>query len=79
MAATGEYTAFHGGTVPLGQAAIVTAVNRVNEVYERDLAIRMVLVANNSSVVYTNGTTDPYTNSNGCDDARAEPDQPRPT
>lgn len=65
VAATGEYTAFHGGTVPLGQAAIVTAVNRVNEVYERDLAIRMVLVANNSSVVYTNGATDPYTNNSG--------------
>lgn len=65
VAATGEYTAFHGGTVPLGQAAIVTAVNRVNEVYERDLAIRMVLVANNSSVVFTNAATDGYTNNNG--------------
>jgi hypothetical protein len=65
VAATGEYTAFHGGTVALGQAAIVTAVNRVNEVYERDLAIRMVLVASNSSVVYTNAATDPYTNNSG--------------
>ena len=31
VAATGEYTVFHGGTVPLGQASIVTAMNRVNE------------------------------------------------
>ena len=30
MAATGEYTAFHGGTVALGLAAIVTSVNRVD-------------------------------------------------
>lgn len=65
VAATGEYTQFHGGTVPLGMAAIVTAVNRVNVVYERDVAIRMILVANNNLVVYTNGATDPYTNSSG--------------
>jgi len=65
VAATGEYTQFHGGTVGDGMAAIVTAVNRVNEVYERDVAIRMILVANNNLVVYTNGATDPYTNSSG--------------
>ena len=65
VAATGEYTTFHGGTVPLGLAAIVTAINRVNEIYERDVAIRMLLVPNNDLVVYTNGGTDPYTNNSG--------------
>ena len=65
VAATGEYTAFHGGTVSGGQAAIVTAMNRVNGVYERDVAIRMVLVANNNQVVYTSSGSDPYSNGNG--------------
>jgi hypothetical protein len=65
MAATGEYTAFHGGTVALGQAAIVTTVNRVVGVYERELAVRMVLVANNSQLVYTNASTDPFNNTSG--------------
>ena len=62
LAATSEYTAFQGGTVALAQAAIVTSVNRVVGVYEKELAVRMVLIANNSSLVYTNSATDPYTN-----------------
>lgn len=63
-AATGEYVAFHGGTVSSGMSAIVTAINRVSGVYEVELAIRMVLVANNDLIVYTNANQDPYSNAN---------------
>lgn len=61
LAATGEYTAFHGGTVAGAQAAMVTTMNRVNGIYEREVAIRMVMVSN-SSIVYTNAVSDPFTN-----------------
>lgn len=64
-AATGEYTQFFGGTVSQGLAAVTTTVNRVNGVYEREVGIRMILVANNNLIIYTNPSTDPYTNNNG--------------
>ncbi len=65
MAATGEYTTFHGSTVPLAMAAIVVSVNRINGVYEEEFGVHFNLVANNNLIVYTNAATDPYTNSSG--------------
>lgn len=64
LSATGEYTTFHGGTVALAQAAQVTTMNRVNGVYERDMAVTMVIIPNNNLIVYTNSATDPFTNGN---------------
>ncbi|MCP4250453.1 MAG: hypothetical protein GY778_25705 [bacterium] len=64
-AATGEYTAFHGGTVAAGLAAVVTANNRVSGIYETEMSIRMVLVGNNNLIIYTNPGTDPYSNGSG--------------
>src|SRR4029450_10828267 len=65
LAATGESPAFHGGTVSGALSAMTTTMNRVNGVYEKDLAVRMVMVANETSIIYTNASTDPYTNNDG--------------
>jgi subtilisin-like proprotein convertase family protein len=62
LSATGEYTTFHGGTVALALAAQATSMNRVNGVFEKDMAITMTIIANNNLIVYTNSTTDPFTN-----------------
>jgi hypothetical protein len=64
MAATAEYTAYQGGTVALGLAAIVTSVNRVVGVYEKELAVRFVLVGGTASLIYTDAATDPFDNDN---------------
>ncbi|MEO5571422.1 MAG: reprolysin-like metallopeptidase [Bacteroidia bacterium] len=65
LACTGEYAATKGGTVSGAMAGMTTSMNRVNGVYETEVAIRMVMVANNNLIVYTNSSTDPYTNGNG--------------
>lgn len=68
VAATGEYTDYHSNpsapNVAAGLAAVVTAVNRVTGVYQRELGIRLELVGNNNLIIYTNAATDPYTNDN---------------
>jgi hypothetical protein len=61
VAATGEYTAYFGGQVELALAQIVTAINRVNQIYGRDLAIQFQLVGNNDRIIYTDPKSDPYT------------------
>ena len=64
VAATGEYTAFFGGTVSQALAAIIVTINRVNLLYERDLSVRLVLVNNTDLLIYTDATTDPFDNNN---------------
>src|SRR5688572_4405717 len=56
LAATNEYANVFGGLAP-AMAAITTSMNRVNGVYEKDTAIRMVLIANNNLIVYAGDTT----------------------
>ncbi|MBX3300127.1 MAG: hypothetical protein KF736_11760, partial [Acidobacteria bacterium] len=81
LAANWEYcNAVGSNTVAGCLAAQVLIMNRVNGVYERDLSMRMVMVANNNLIVYagdnttcpvgTGGTpctsaNDPYSNGTG--------------
>ncbi|GAB2947486.1 zinc-dependent metalloprotease family protein [Hymenobacter coalescens] len=46
-------------------SAMATAVNRVTGIYEQELAIRLQLVANNASIIYLDGASDPYSNNDG--------------
>jgi len=67
IAANGEYTTFHGGTVEDAMAAIVVALNRLNNLFERELTLRFILVEDNDKIIFTNKDTDPYTNSSTFD------------
>ena len=68
LACSGEYATAvcspASPTLPATMAAITTTLNRVNGIYEKELAMRFLLVANNSQIIYLNGSTDPFTNGN---------------
>ena len=77
LACTGEYAQYHlnnqgipgSATDAVKKAAVLSEMNvamtRVNGLYERDLAVTMVIVANNTSIIYLNSSSDPYTNNDG--------------
>lgn len=65
VAATGEYTQYHGGTVAGALAAIVVTMNRVTGIYERDIAVSFQLIPTNDQIIFTNPATDPYSNTSG--------------
>jgi chitodextrinase len=67
MSVTGEYTAYFGGTKALALAAINNSMTRVNGVFEKDFATRLVLIANTDAVIYTSASTDPYSPASGLD------------
>ena len=77
VACTPEYALVKGNTVASTLAAIVTTVNRVDGVYERELAIRLMLVAGNDQLVFLSGTgplpNPAYSNNSG--DALLEQNQ----
>lgn len=62
ISATGEFTQYHGGSQVLAMAAITTLLNRVNQVYQRDVGAEFVLATGNDEVVFTNPATDPFDN-----------------
>jgi len=75
MACTIEYAAFHvtaaglgAGTLAQKKAAVLAAMNvtmtRVNGIYERDMSLRMNLVANNDLVIFVDSDSFNNTNAN---------------
>lgn len=64
IASTGEYTRYYGGAVADGLSGIITTMNRVNAVFEKELALSFRLVPDNERIVFTDPSTDPYTNGN---------------
>ncbi|WP_421272637.1 reprolysin-like metallopeptidase [Aeromonas taiwanensis] len=62
ISAAGEYTQFHGGTVEGALGAITTLLNRVNEVYRRDVAAEFQLASGNDTIIFTDAATDPFFN-----------------
>lgn len=71
VACTGEYAKAATGqaspTVAQTLSAIVTTVNRVNGVYEQEVAVRLILVPNEASLVFTDPNTDPFNGNNDSD------------
>src|SRR5204862_324683 len=62
LAATAEFTqTYGGGTVGGALSAMTTTINGVNAIYERDLAIHLTLVANETAIIFINSATDGYT------------------
>ncbi|MCO4206771.1 M12 family metallo-peptidase [Aeromonas hydrophila] len=67
ISAAGEYTQFHGGSKVLATAAIATLLNRVNEVYQRDVGAEFQLASGNDSVIFIDPATDPFYNGDNPD------------
>jgi len=59
LSCTGEYGAYFGGAAG-ALAAMNATMTRVNGVFEKDMALKLEIIANNSLVIYTNAGTDPY-------------------
>ncbi|MFN2261700.1 MAG: reprolysin-like metallopeptidase [Psychroflexus sp.] len=76
LSSTGEYSEFHidqageqNGSVADQKAAVLAAmvvtIDRVNEIYERDLAVTLEIIEDNDDLIFLNENTDPFTNQNG--------------
>ncbi|HET9299413.1 MAG TPA: M12 family metallo-peptidase, partial [Candidatus Polarisedimenticolaceae bacterium] len=68
--ATGEFTQAHGGTVQSALAAITTTMNGVNAIYQRDVGVRLELIAASTNMIFTDMNTDGYSSQDtDCDPA----------
>lgn len=68
LSCTGEYAVAVAGTTPTKPAvlsAMITSVNRVSGVYQREIAVSLQLIPNTDTLIYLDGTADPFSNANG--------------
>lgn len=63
LSCTGEYAQYFGGTKAEALTAMNATMTRVNGVFNRDLAVKLLLIANESAIIYTDPETDPYSES----------------
>lgn len=62
VATTGEWTQQYGeGNVNTAATAIVTMMNLINAIFERELAVRFIVI-NNPTLIYSDAATDPFDN-----------------
>lgn len=75
QATTGEYSIYHGASNSsqsgLVMTAVVNVINRINEVYEAEVAVRLILINNTDQVFYYNTVTDGYSNNGSSSDLSA--------
>jgi subtilisin-like proprotein convertase family protein len=64
LSCTGEYAQFHGGTVAGALEGMNATMSRINGIYEVDLAVNLILIDEEASIIFTNPATDPYTGIN---------------
>ncbi|QSS97421.1 reprolysin-like metallopeptidase [Psychroflexus sp. ALD_RP9] len=73
VACSGEYAQFHINAANANNAtdavkkdivlsAMVVTIDRVNQIYENDLAINLQLIPNNRDLIFLDSSTDPYDN-----------------
>lgn len=62
LSCTGEYAQYFGGTKAGALAGMNATMTRVNGIFNRDLALNLIIIANNDAVIYTDADTDPYSN-----------------
>lgn len=62
VASTAEYTSYSGGSSAT-YSSIVSTINRINQIYQRDLSIKLQLVSD-TNTIFTNTATDGFTNDN---------------
>lgn len=60
LACTGEYAQAKGGTTEAVLATMNTAVNRINLIFEQEVAVRLVIIDRNEELIFLDPMTDPY-------------------